>query len=83
MKNGHGMFRKQLVDSFFCLNNSESIKHLYRNFVLNYVTTNMITVDRCVNLISTPNLSSKIVEVFTRISKATEAFISIYFKNVE
>lgn len=40
----------------------------------------MITVDRCVNLISTPNLSSKIVEVFTRISKATEAFISIYFK---
>lgn len=39
----------------------------------------MITVDRCVNLISTPNLSSKIVEVFTRISKATEAFISIYF----
>lgn len=43
----------------------------------------MITVDRGVNLISTPNLSSKIVEVFTRISKATEAFISIYFKNVE
>lgn len=43
----------------------------------------MITVDRGVNLISTPNLSSKIVEVFTRITKATEAFISIYFKNVE